>query len=127
MKKIILFLILIILLSGCSDIVLPNDIEFINTIKTLDTPENICNFMQDNFTFKDNFYNAPDPYNLWLIKEGDCDDMSTFATFVANYHGYTTYQIHLYFEGACICHSLAVYLENGKYTYSSNQYYYPIY
>ena len=83
--------------------------------------------MQDNFTYKENFYAAPDPEQLFLIEEGDCDDMSTFATFCANYHDYITYQIHLYFKGACICHSLAVYLENGKYTYSSNQDYFPVY
>ena len=126
MKKIILFLILIIFLSGCSFFNLPYDI-FINTIKTLHTPEKICNYMQDNFIYKENFYSDPDPYQLWLIEEGDCDDMSAFATFCANHHNYTTYQIHIYFKGACIGHSLAVYLENNKYTYSSNQNYYPIY
>lgn len=125
MKKFILSLILIIFLSGCS--FSNTSDEFLDTVITLHTPEKICNYMQDNFNYKENFYNDPDPYQLWLIKEGDCDDMSAFATFCANYHGYLVYQIHLYFKGACICHSLAVYLENNKYTYSSNQNYYPIY
>ena len=125
MKKIILFLVLAFLLSGC--FVLPDD-TFIETVKTLNTPEKICAYMQDNFTY----FCDPDkailsPYQSWLIKEVDCDDMSTFATFCANYHDYPTYQIHMYFEGACVYHSLAVYLEDGKFTYSSNQTYYPLY
>ena len=120
-----------VFLFGCSfvnpnDFVLPYDI-FINTVKTLNTPQKICAYMQDNFVYKENFYSDPDPYQFFLIKEGDCDDMSIFAAFCANYHGYTTYQIHIYFKGACICHALAVYLENDKYTYSSNQTYCPLY
>ncbi|MBE3086321.1 MAG: membrane lipoprotein lipid attachment site-containing protein [Bacteroidetes bacterium] len=125
MKKIILFLIVIFLLSGCY--VLPDELGFIDTVKTLNTPEKICNYMQDNFTYKENFYSDPDAYILWLSGEGDCDDMSIFAATCATYHSIPVYQIHLYFKGVCICHSLAVYLENGKYTYSSNQTYYPLY
>jgi len=131
MKKIILFLVLIILLSGCSllnlnDFVLPNDIEFINTIKTLDTPEKICNYMKDNFIYEPHAIYNLNPYQLWLTQKGDCNDFSTFATFIANYHNYTTYQIYIYFKGTFIAHVLAVYLENDKYTYSNNKAYYPI-
>ena len=128
----VLFVISIILSSGCgafnpNDIILPDDLEFIQTVKILNTPEKISNYMQDNFAYKENFYSDPDPYVLWLSREGDCDDMSTFATTCATYHGIPVYQIHLYFKGICICHSLAVYLENDKYTYSSNQNYFPVY
>ena len=131
----VLFTILIILLSGCGvfnlgDFVLPDDydIEFIKTVKTLNTPEKICNYMDDNFTyFCDPNKAILSPYQSWLIKEVDCDDMSTFATSAANYHNYPAYQIYIYFKGTLIYHALAIYLENDKYTYSSNQTYYPLY
>jgi len=132
MKKIILFLILTIFLSGCSvfnlnDFVLPNDIEFISCIKMLDTPEKICSYMKENFTRKNNLFYNPDPYELWLCQEGDCNDLATFAMFVANFHGYETYQIQISFKGTFIKHVLAVYLEDGKYTYSNFKAYYPLY
>ena len=132
MKKIILFLILIIFLSGCSvfdlnNFVLPNDIEFIKTIETLDTPEKICNYMKDNFTYKPSVSYNLDPYQLWLTKKGDCNDFCSFAIFIANYHNYVTYQIHIYFKKTFIKHVLAVYLENNQYTYSNNKAYYPLY
>lgn len=129
MKKLILFLILIIFLSGCSifnlnDFVLPNDIEFINTIKTLDTPEKICDYMRENFTYKENLYYTPNPYQMWLDKKGDCNDYATFAVFIANYYGYETYQIRIFWLGLNYSHYLAVYKENGTYTYSSNESYF---
>lgn len=131
MKKILLFLILIIFLSGCSvfnlnNFVLPDDIDFIETIENLDTPEKICSYMKENFTYKENIFYNPDPYTLWSIQEGDCNDFCAFATFIANYHNYTTYQIVINFKGTFIKHILAVYLENDKYSYSNNKAYYPI-
>lgn len=128
----ILFLILTIFLSGCSSVfnlsnfVLPDDIGFISCIEKLDTPEKICNYMKDNFTYKEHIFYNPNPYTLWLIQEGDCNDLCTFAIFVANYHNYETYQIHIFFKGTFIKHTLAVYLENDKYTYSNFKAYYPI-
>jgi len=135
MKIFILFLTLTILLTGCGvlnlgDFVLPDDydIEFIKTVKTLNTPEKICAYMDDNFTYFCDPYKAIlSPYQSWLIEEVDCDDMVTFATSIANYHNYITYQINIYFKGTWIYHALAVYLENDKYTYSSNTNYCPIY
>ena len=131
MKKIIFFLILIIFLSGCSvfnlnNFVLPNDIEFISCIEKLDTPEKICDYMKDNFTRKDNIFYNPDPYTLWLIQEGDCNDLCTFAMFVANYHRYKTFQIQISFKGTFIKHVLGIYLESDKYTYSNFKAYYPL-
>ena len=131
MKKIILFLILIIFLSGCgiyhlSNFTLPDDTEFLALIEELDTPEKIVAYMMINFTYEWHNLYAPDPYTLWKTKKGDCNDFSTFATFVANYHNYTTYQIHIYFKGTSISHMLVVYLENDKYTYSNGQIYHPI-
>ena len=132
MKKIILFLILIIFLSGCSvfnlnGFVLPDDIEFISCIETLDTPEKICAYMKENFTYKKHYFYNPDPYTLWKTRKGDCNDLVTFAMFVANFHGYKTYQIQISFKGTSIKHVLAVYLEDGKYTYSNFKAYYPLY
>jgi hypothetical protein len=131
MKKLMLFLMLTVLLSGCSllnlsNVVLPDDINFINTVKELDTPEKICSYMKDNFVYKPNVFSNLEPYQLWLNQEGDCNDFAAFAMFVANYHNYTTYLIHIHFKGMLFTHVLAVYVENGKYTYSNNKAYYPI-
>lgn len=130
----ILIFILTIFLSGCrlglynlSNFVLPDDIDFINCIEKLDTPKKTCSYMKENFTLEGHYFYAPDPYTLWLTQKGDCNDCATFAIFVANYHGYPSWQIHIYFKGTFKYHVLAVYLENGKYTYSSGKAYYPLY
>ena len=59
-------------------------------------------------------------------KKGDCNDFSTFGTYIAKYHGYKTYQIFIYFKEITLGHVIAVYGENGKYNYSSNWEYIPI-
>ncbi|KUK98199.1 MAG: hypothetical protein XE08_0632, partial [Parcubacteria bacterium 32_520] len=59
----------------------------------------------------------------WKTKKGDCNDISTFAVFVANYHGYKTYQVFFYGD---INHAIAVFIEDGQYTYISDNKYYPI-
>lgn len=123
---------LTILLTGCSvfnlnDFVLPDDLEFINTINKLDTPEKICNYIKENFTYKENLFYNPSPYELWLTQEGDCNDFCTFAIFAVNYHNYPTYQIQISFKGTFIKHVLAVFLEDGKYTYLNIKAYYPLY
>ena len=129
----ILIFILNIFLSGCgykvfnlSDFVLPNDIEFILCIEKSDTPKKICDYMKDNFIYKETDFYVPNPYQLWLDKIGDCNDFATFAIFVANYHNYTTYQIFIYFKDIVKGHTIAVFTENGKYTYISNYLYVPI-
>ena len=131
MKKVILFLIFIIFLSGCSlynlnNFVLPDDIEFINTVKILDTPEKICSYIKENFIYEPHVFSAPDPYTLWKTKKGDCNDIATFAQFVANYHSYETYQMRIYFKKTFISHIMAIFKENGKYTYLNIKAYYPI-
>ena len=125
-------MLIVFLLSGCgicnlNDFTLPDDDEFIVLVQELDTPEKICAYMKKNFTYTKNAFYSPNPYQLWLHKEGDCNDLCTFAIFMANYHNYTTYQIHIYFQKTLIKHMLAVYAENNKYTYSSAKVYYPIY
>lgn len=128
----IIFVISTIALSGCgvlnlSDFVLPDDIQFINVIKELNTPREICQYMLDNFTYKKTtFYNLT-PYELWLFQEGDCNDFRTFACFIARYHNYETYYILIYFKDTSEYHILAVFLESGRYTYSNNRFYHPLF
>jgi hypothetical protein len=131
MRKILalILIILSIILSGCSpaifdmnSFVLPDDMEFIQTVKELNTPEKIGQYMKDNFSFKANAYNTLSPYELWKTKTGDCNDISTFAVFIANYHGYKSYQVIFYGE---INHAIALFIEEGQYTYISNNKYYP--
>ncbi len=129
MKKIIIFLILTLLLSGCSvfnlnDFVLPDDIEFINTINELDTPKKICSYMKEYFTYETHLFYEPDPYTFWKLKRGDCTDFANFGTFVASYHGHETWQVHIYFNSSYF-HIIAVYKESYGYSFSSNQFYYP--
>lgn len=134
-KKVFYILILIfilnIFLSGCSvfnlsDFVLPDDVKFISCIEKLNTPKKICSYMKENFTYKPHPFHTLTPYALWKLCEGDCDDCSTFAIFVANYHNYQTYQIQIFFKGTFIVHVLAVYSENCGYTYSNIKAYCPI-
>jgi len=131
MKKIILVSIILIFLTGCgglynlNDFILPDDMEFLTLMEELDTPQKIADYMEEYFTYKRHIFYNPDPYILWKTKKGDCNDFSTFAVFIANYHGYGTYQIKLQGKGFNI-HWLAVYLENGQYSYSNNTHYYYI-
>jgi len=135
LKKIILLITILIFLSGCGIIYnlnnfnIPDDIYFINVIDNLDTPEKICQYMEDNFNCQFNFF-AFSPYQMWLAniknKAGDCNDYSCFAVFCADWHGYGTYQINITFKNENYTHFLAVYVENGKYNYSSNWFYFPI-
>jgi hypothetical protein len=126
MKKIIVFLIIALLTSGCglinpSNLVLPDDSEFVKVVEELDTPQKICDYMSDNFEYEEHPYYNLIPYDLYLIKKGDCYDLSIFASFIANYHNYETYQMFLYFktEKTILCHAIVVYKEDNKYNYSN--------
>jgi len=132
MKKIVLIsliLFTLLVLSGCGIFTLngwitPADDDFIACIEELDTPQEIGNYMQGNFTYQYHSIYAPDPYQLWLTKNGDCNDMATFATWVANYHGYKTYQIEIFYRGTYMRHWVGVYDEGNKgYSITNNQYY----
>ena len=136
-KIIVLVLIPCILFIGCNvfynlnSFILPNDDEFDQAILKQNIPRKICLYMQENFDFMLHILNYS-PYQMWLEnvknKVGDCNDYSTYAVFVADYHGYETYQICMFFKGGFFWgHALAVYVENGRYTYSSNDIYHPIY
>lgn len=131
----IILLVFLILLSGCTynltDFVLPQDEEFTTIVLTLDTPQKICKYMEDNFEYEVT-WNAYDPYTMWLLnKAGDCNDYATWAIFIAHYHGYEVYLIKIFadFEGWApwTYHVLGVFVEKGKFTYSDVMYYHPIY
>lgn len=131
MKKIIVLFIVSILLSSCttlyvlnpSQITMPDDLEFFAIVEELDTPPKIANYIANNFTYKVHSFYKPTPYTLWRIKEGDCNDFSTFACFVANYHGYETYQMVLS-DSSPYAHVVAIFYENNYYSIIDNQLYY---
>lgn len=129
MKKLLIFFILFTLfLSGCglynlNYFVLPNDAEFLALVQELDTPEKIGNYMLDNFTYKLHILNILTPYQLYITKKGDCNDFATFGIFIADYHGYETYQIKIFNETS-LRHYIAVYKEYSNYSITDNQYYF---
>ena len=130
MKRVILLFVLtlIFLTVGCGiynlhNFLIPNDDEFLKDLEKLDTPQKIGDYMLRNFTYKAHKIYAPDPYILWKIKEGDCNDFSTFGIFVANYHGYKTWQIKIFYRGSIYKHWIAVYLEDN-YSTTIVRYYY---
>jgi hypothetical protein len=132
MKKVILIVLSLILLTGCgglynlNDFVLPDNPEFLTLIKRLDTPEKIVDYMKYNFQYEVHVLYILTPYELYITGKGDCDDFSTFGIFVANYHGYETWQIKVFYEDTVYNHSLAVYKEDSKYNFSDNQQYFPV-
>jgi major membrane immunogen (membrane-anchored lipoprotein) len=131
MKKlcIILLMISLIGLTGCgiinpSELVLPDDLEFINLVESLDTPAKICEYMMWNFLQEPSPYSSKSPYELYLTKTGDCNDYATFGMFCANYHGYNAYEIIISYKNTLTAHAIAVYEENGGYTYSDYSQYF---
>jgi len=127
-KKIALLIIVLILLSGCgiynlSNFVVPDDLEFIAVIESLNTPYKISEYMVENFEYEYQPLKALNPYQLWKIKKGDCNDMACFGHWVANYHGYETYQIEIKLKNSFETHWLAVYVE-GDYSFTDNQFYF---
>jgi len=127
MKKIILLLIALILLSGCgiynlNGFILPDDIEFLAVVESLNTPYKISEYMIENFTYE--FHpSAISPYVLWQTEKGDCNDFATFATFIANWHEIETYQMEIKLKNSLYTHWLAVYVE-GDYSFTDNQFYF---
>ncbi|MBA7574523.1 hypothetical protein ES695_11520 [Candidatus Atribacteria bacterium 1244-E10-H5-B2] len=139
MKKLLIILILsTMFLSGCGSglynlnlFTLPDDAEFLALIQELDTPRKICRYMLDNFETEEHPYIALTPYELYLTRKGDCDDFSAFSKFIANYHGYITFQIKMLFASyvyvypVYVYHVITVFTEYGHYTFAENQYYNP--
>ena len=103
-----------------SDFTVENE-EFIELIEELTTPKKICQYMDENFEHVLTIFYCYNPCQMWTAnKSGDCNDMATFATWVADYHDYETYQIHVFYKGQWVSHFLGVFVENGKMNYSSN-------
>jgi len=132
-KLLILFILLIIFLSGCglynlNNFVLPNDAEFLALIQELDTPQKICQYMLDNFESEIHLNYDLTPYELYINRKGDCNDFTAFALFIANYHGYETYQILMLFPKPIYLidtwHTIPIFKENHCYTFSENQCYF---
>ena len=128
MKKIILLIIILIFLTGCSYnlnyFVMPDDLEFLVLVEELDTPQKIGNYMLENFTYELHILWTPTPYILWKTKKGDCNDFATFGVFIADYHGYETWLIEIYWKNTIERHWLAIYKEN-EYSFSDNWFYFP--
>ena len=137
MKKILnslLIIGLLILLPGCGVInicnfIMPDDLEFLETVKSLDTPKKISDYMIENFVHKAHYFIGLNPYQLYLTKKGDCNDFSLFGKFIANYHDYQVYEINI-IGNSLMTHYICVYeeeLSRGKYSLTTNQYYYSRY
>lgn len=134
MKKALLIIgiLSVIFLTGCSGIFNlngfivpePGKAEFMTIVEKLDTPQKISDYMLENFTYQKHTFYAPSPYQLWLTKNGDCNDMSTFGVFMADYHGYETYQIQIFYKGTLWRHCIAVYVEEGGMSFTDNWYYF---
>ncbi|MBA7572303.1 hypothetical protein ES708_14082 [subsurface metagenome] len=132
MKKIILLTMILVFLTGCGifnpgSFVVPDDIDFLNVVESLQTPKEVCQYMLDNFGYEDHPYNTLTPYQLYKNKAGDCNDFSLFAVFTANQHGYETWQILIKFYphvfGYNAGHTIGVFKEEGGYSISEGRYY----
>jgi len=130
MKKIIGLILIMLMLSGCNvvydldNFVMPDDTEFMEVVKELNTPEKIGNYMLENFEYDEKYiWKTLSPYQLWDIRKGVCADFAKFGMFIANYHGYETYRVEIYYKGL-INHMIAVYKESNGYTFTSNRKYY---
>ncbi|GAH57029.1 unnamed protein product, partial [marine sediment metagenome] len=69
-----------------------DDPEFINLVKTLDSPKKIVKYMEDKFNYKV-LWGLHSPYQTYLSKEGDCGDYAVFASFIAHFHGYECFHV----------------------------------
>ena len=130
-KILIVNLIVMLIMSGCgifnlNDFVIPDDIEFLSVIESLDTPKKIGAYMRANFDYEAHPFKAVSPYVLWQIKLGDCNDFSAFGTFIAEYHGYETWQIRVREDDLFSIHWVGVYNE-GSYSFTDCQNYWAEY
>jgi hypothetical protein len=123
---IVLFIFLTLFLISCTlppKIVSINKIEtqttpeFIEVIKTLDTPKKIGTYMKNNFEGEIHIFYNLTPYELYKTKKGDCQDACAFSMFIANYHGYEVYKM-LVKEKTFSWHVLTIYKEKGGYTFT---------
>ena len=59
---------------------------------------------------------------LFFSEKGDCDEFAKFGIFVADYHGYETFVIHI-FDNSFYSHMVAVYNEGIWYSITNGRYY----
>ena len=116
MKRILITIILFLalLFTGCGicsldNFVVPNDIQFIECVNSLDIVPKIAQYMEDNFTYQIRFLDALSPYDMWLDTHGDCNDYGAFGVFVARYHGIEAYQVLITYVDTMTTHINAVY------------------
>ena len=131
--KIIIFIIIISLfLIGCTPLVydtdkfiMPDDRKFIMTVESLDTPEKIAKYIEDNFEYcMFERLRVTSPYNLWKTKKGVCGNFATFAKYVADYHGYEAYLVIIYFKNTLTTHAITVFKIDDRYSFISNHEYF---
>ncbi len=133
MKHLIILLIISLMFSGCYSIydlnnfIIPDDLDFIRIIEYLDTPEKICEYMMNCFTYDLNYRKTIlSPYDLWKVKKGVCGDFATFSHFLADYHSIDSYFTLITFYEIINGHAITIFEENGLYSYSSNLEYFNI-
>jgi len=121
-KKLLLVVsvLLILFLTSCGTT--PDNGEFIACISKLHTPQDIGDYMLENFEYEIHDWYTLSPYELWKTRKGDCDDFSAFGVYVADYHGYETYQIEI-FDNTSYQHYVAVYIEDIWYSITDNRNY----
>jgi len=120
----IFFSLILLITAGCelfnlSSWVIPDDLEFTTVVAELDTPQKICNYLMENFTYKANYLYTPSPYDFWLAKKGDCNDFADFGEFVAHQHNYETYTLWVFFKYTLVSHVMTIYVQDGKYDYQN--------
>jgi len=99
-----------------------SDTAFNNCISNLKTPEQICQYMKDNFTGKIPMLFGKSPYKMWTKEVGDCRDFSCFGRYVAQQHGYTAYDLYMLINVPGIgraSHINGVYREGSSWSYSN--------
>lgn len=101
----------------------PCDKEFIDCISKLDIPRKIGEYMK-NFICDDRFSESNDPYIIWKTKKANCRGFSNFGAFVANYHGYKTYQMVILYERSSESFGISVYEEGGGMSFIAEQNYF---
>ena len=127
MKKTLLILgiiLLVLTLTGCkaflfnlSNWTAPDDLEFQVVMASLDTPQKIETYMKSYFTYKVNLFGTPDPYEFWLKGYGDCNDYETFERYAGYLHNWETYRMIVQFQGTLLSHTMAIFVDYGKYNY----------
>jgi hypothetical protein len=93
------------------------DPGFVNIVNQLDSPREICQYMDKYFNYK--VLDGPhSPYQTYLSKEGDCGDHAVFAANIAHFHGYDCYYAGIEWTNDQR-HAIVVYEMGDHYTYSS--------